>query len=739
MVLGNTLNILRPPGKATVPVQTGWNEDLVKNMHEVLGRMSQQISATTTVSNVALTNFATKALLEAATIPLVVTAVQLTGYTADGDGGDGLYKRVGSEPSHAFKIQSADGAWWEIVPGIDGINLLQNGAAGDGTTDDGTKLSEAIDFAVASGGGQIIIPAGLWRFGAYDKEIVGNVSIKGIPGKTIVQQTKTDTFILKTAAGTPQVIGALSNENWGTNQRVTRVTMTNAAAGVFTRFDVVQVYSEDLFDANADGFYSELAQVAFIDPDDTASAGNTYVWLNGQLFDLARYSTSPKMREIDVNSVDLSVNGLVLRADDGAGGAGDIHNASETGRAHEQFKLLGFKGATVDIHVLSSWQRGLLSGCCWRGDFKVRGDDLPNLPNSNVAFGYVVQEVGANFGNRFEINAGICRHAYTTGANTETTFGSLTANGLFTIGTPAYSHVTGTAVGTLSNAWDTHAMGWGITFHGCKAMFSRTDINEDDVSNLYGFQDRARRGRWFDCESFGSTHGILVDGTDLEDDAAGVTIINNFSHIGNTIQQDFSYAIDVIGVPTGDVIRKIWIDGVHAENVGCLIRCRNDTVGGHEVSMRNVVGRDIHDCFAQIDGDSTLRIDGFHADLLSASGSPSTVEFIHMGAGADLKIYNGSILGASQITGLFRTASGTSTVEYSGFRADASVTEHHGAGATTISYPDSTFGDLILRPSSSLTPVNNGDFQIEIPDNESLFFKFKGSDGTVRSIDLTLT
>ena len=45
MALGNTLNILRPPGVATTPVQTGWNEDLVKNMHNVLGEMSQQITS----------------------------------------------------------------------------------------------------------------------------------------------------------------------------------------------------------------------------------------------------------------------------------------------------------------------------------------------------------------------------------------------------------------------------------------------------------------------------------------------------------------------------------------------------------------------------------------------------------------------------------------------------------------------------------------------------------------------
>ncbi len=45
MVLGNTLNILRPPERSTPPIQTSWNDDLVKNMHDVLGRISQQITA----------------------------------------------------------------------------------------------------------------------------------------------------------------------------------------------------------------------------------------------------------------------------------------------------------------------------------------------------------------------------------------------------------------------------------------------------------------------------------------------------------------------------------------------------------------------------------------------------------------------------------------------------------------------------------------------------------------------
>ncbi len=47
--------------------------------------------------------------------------------------------------------------------------------------------------------------------------------------------------------------------------------------------------------------------------------------------------------------------------------------------------------------------------------------------------------------------------------------------------------------------------------------------------------------------------------------------------------------------------------------------------------------------------------------------------------------------------------------------------------------------NLILRPSSSLTPANNGDLAIQATSNTSLTFKYKGSDGTVRSGSITLS
>jgi hypothetical protein len=47
--------------------------------------------------------------------------------------------------------------------------------------------------------------------------------------------------------------------------------------------------------------------------------------------------------------------------------------------------------------------------------------------------------------------------------------------------------------------------------------------------------------------------------------------------------------------------------------------------------------------------------------------------------------------------------------------------------------------DLILNPSSSVTPASNGQLMIEATSDTSLTFKYKGSDGTVRSVTVALS
>jgi hypothetical protein len=49
------------------------------------------------------------------------------------------------------------------------------------------------------------------------------------------------------------------------------------------------------------------------------------------------------------------------------------------------------------------------------------------------------------------------------------------------------------------------------------------------------------------------------------------------------------------------------------------------------------------------------------------------------------------------------------------------------------------FRNIYLHPSSSLTPLNNGDLNIEATNNTTLTFKYKGSDGVVRSGTVALS
>lgn len=96
-----------------------------------------------------------RASVATTTIPAAINAIRTSGYAAAGDGGDALYKRVVSEPSHAGKAQSADGAWWEIVT-AGKVSILALGAV-PGAGDIASALQAAHD-ALPSDGGVIDVP-----------------------------------------------------------------------------------------------------------------------------------------------------------------------------------------------------------------------------------------------------------------------------------------------------------------------------------------------------------------------------------------------------------------------------------------------------------------------------------------------------------------------------------------------------------------------------------------------------
>lgn len=132
--------------------------------------------------------------------PYLITA----GFAAPGDGGGAMYVRSATNPAHALKLQSGDGAFWALAPQDGTINIRAAGAKGDGVTDDRPALLAAIaafQFQVntqEAAGCRILIDPGVY-FMAGEVEINTTVTLEGVGYGT----GTTAASILKFPAGSP--------------------------------------------------------------------------------------------------------------------------------------------------------------------------------------------------------------------------------------------------------------------------------------------------------------------------------------------------------------------------------------------------------------------------------------------------------------------------------------------------------------------------------------------------------
>jgi hypothetical protein len=123
-------------------------------------------------------SFPTYGTIALTVIPASMSFLQTAGYTAAGDGGGGLYKKLGSAPGVVgpWHAQSSNGLWYELVGPH--CNVKQLGCKVDGATDDTTLANKAVEFTGTRGGGIVSIPAGTiianMVVGAYD-----NVYVRG--------------------------------------------------------------------------------------------------------------------------------------------------------------------------------------------------------------------------------------------------------------------------------------------------------------------------------------------------------------------------------------------------------------------------------------------------------------------------------------------------------------------------------------------------------------------------------
>lgn len=139
-----------------------------------------------------LSNFGSRAEVVLTNIPVLVTFLRTAGYNSPGDGGGALYKRISTEPVHAGKIQSADGAWWELSEAVPDVKMF--GARGNGAANDSPAFQAAYDFMKLKDGGAVKVTATPSYYRLIETVVFDNTTnfhLMGV-GKPLIQDMATD-------------------------------------------------------------------------------------------------------------------------------------------------------------------------------------------------------------------------------------------------------------------------------------------------------------------------------------------------------------------------------------------------------------------------------------------------------------------------------------------------------------------------------------------------------------------
>ncbi len=145
----------------TTPVVASWLNDVNTTVYTALGGAATSLAALKNINGVYTVDTITalRALVKT-TSPVTVF---VRGYYAIGDGGGGLYTYIASDTTSTDNggtmIVATDGGRWKLSY-TGSVSVRQFGAKGDGTTDDTTTFTKAIEVIAVDQGGEVYVPDG---------------------------------------------------------------------------------------------------------------------------------------------------------------------------------------------------------------------------------------------------------------------------------------------------------------------------------------------------------------------------------------------------------------------------------------------------------------------------------------------------------------------------------------------------------------------------------------------------
>ncbi|SOC40097.1 parallel beta helix pectate lyase-like protein, partial [Rhizobium subbaraonis] len=159
-------------------IPTATPDDVAEGTSSEIAVTPESLAPTVETVRTAVQPYPSVADMAGIGIPASTDSLTVDGYQVAGDGGGALYAKVESEPSHAAKFQTADGAWWGLVDTIR-IDARWLGVKANGIVDDRVAAQNAIDFASALGGGVVLFPRGTIMLGGVGLSVPSNVTIQG--------------------------------------------------------------------------------------------------------------------------------------------------------------------------------------------------------------------------------------------------------------------------------------------------------------------------------------------------------------------------------------------------------------------------------------------------------------------------------------------------------------------------------------------------------------------------------